>query len=167
MVRGFGELMSGHWIKKKSRQDHRAVLFIWRRFFARMTDFLIWLLPWYFLEEQLFLKPWQHSLSHFLLDQFAACALMVLAEPFWLSRLSTTPGKALFGLRVYHVSGAALTPRQARRRSFLVWRQALGFGLPLYRLLILARAFAGARAGRETDWEENSRLQTLTRRGEA
>lgn len=153
--------MSRHWFKRKSGGDHRTLLFLWRRFFARCIDFLLWLLPWYWLEERFFLEAWQHSLAHFWLDQLIASCLMVISEPLFLALLSTTPGKALFGLGVRHPSGQRLTLRQAGRRTWHVWREALGCGLPFYRLVCLARAFSARRRGYLPDWEEETVLGSL------
>ncbi len=153
--------MSRRWIKRKDKGDRSVSLFLWRRFFARLIDFLIWLALWYSLEERLFLPAWRHSLAHFWLDQFAASGLMFLAEPVWLALLSTTPGKALCGLGVRHPSGGRLTIRQASRRSWHVWGGTLGFGLPFYRLVCLARAYTAQSQGFLPFWEKETSLGSL------
>lgn len=153
--------MSGHWIKWKAKGDRGALLQLWRRFFARFIDFLLWLLLWYFLEEKFFIEAGQHSLAHFWLDQFLAVCFMVVAEPLFLTLLSTTPGKALCGLGVRHPWGQRLTLRQACRRTWQVWAGALGLGLPFYRLVCLARAYAARRQGWLPDWEKETWQGTL------
>ncbi|NLA95261.1 MAG: RDD family protein [Clostridiaceae bacterium] len=161
-----GRVMAWHWIKRNDKGDHSVFSSLWRRFFARLIDFLIWLLLWYSLEEKFFLPAWQHNLAQFWLDQFAACGFMFLAEPVWLTLLSTTPGKALCGLGVRHHSGSRLTISQAARRAGHIWGERLGVGLPFYRLVCLARAYAARRQGFLPFWEKETSLGPLKPGGE-
>lgn len=153
--------MSRHWIVKKEKNDRGALLYLWRRLFARLVDFLLWLALCYWLEEKFFLQSSSHSLARFGIDQLVACSLMVLTEPLFLSSLSTSPGKALAGLRVVSSSGKRLTLKQAYDRAWLIWRHVLGFGLPFFRVVKLFRAYTAKRHGFFFDWEKKTFFRPL------
>lgn len=51
-----------------------------------------------------------------------------------LSWFGTTPAKWLFGIRVAHPGGDLLTFSEALKRSFLVFVQGVGFGIPFVAL---------------------------------
>ena len=138
--------------------NRQTVLFLWRRFGARFVDFLLCLSLCYALAEGLFLDPARHSLAWFLLVQTAAAALMAALEPLLVTRWGRTPGKALFGLKLTSSQGERLTPAQARARPWQLWRAALGYGLPFYRLVTLIRAYAAGKRGTVFIWEEGSIL---------
>lgn len=145
----------------KLKGDRRGILFLWRRLVARLLDYSIWLLVCYGLTNAWILRSRPHDLLCLGMDQIAACGLMVLVEPLLLAFLSTSPGRILAGLRVVDLSGRRLTLGQAIIRSFQVWRQGLGFGLPLLRLVRLSRAYAAKREGILLAWEETSSVQPL------
>ena len=58
----------------------------------------------------------------------------LLAEALLLSLFGTTPAKWLFGIRVEHPGGNLLSFSEALNRSFLVFVQGLGFGIPFVSL---------------------------------
>ncbi|NLA71031.1 MAG: RDD family protein [Clostridiaceae bacterium] len=135
--------------------------FLWRRFSGRLVDFLFWLAVWYPAGQWLSRRAVHHNLALFLLDQVVACALMMATEPLQLVISRTTIGKALFGLRVSDGQGARLTIKNAYHRAFFVWRFALGFGLPFYRLVMLGRAYAEKRSGQPVCWENETLVSPL------
>lgn len=60
--------------------------------------------------------------------------IWVPAEAVLISLFGTTPAKWLFGIRVAHPSGDLLPFSEALNRSFLVFVQGVGFGIPLVAL---------------------------------
>ena len=138
--------------------EKKLTFFLWRRFAARLFDFLLALSFCYVLVEALFLDPARHSLLCFLLLQCLALALAMLLEPFFLAFWGKTPGKGLLGLTLTNLEGRRLSLSQARRRTWQLWREGLGLGLPFYRILGLARSYAVGRQGGSFSWEQGSVL---------
>lgn len=56
------------------------------------------------------------------------------AEAVLLSLLGTTPAKWLFGIKVAHPGGGLLSFSESLNRSFLVFVQGVGFGIPFVAL---------------------------------
>lgn len=131
---------------------------LWRRFLARLLDFLIWLLAAYRLGSFLVPDPARQNLAWFYAVQTLAAVFMILTEPLLLALTGRTPGKLLLRLRVAAPDGGRLTLARACSRSWQVWREGLGFGLPLYRLLALTRSYAAARQGEVAGWEEGTSM---------
>lgn len=140
------------------KREKKLDFFLWRRFAARLIDFLLSLSFCYLLAEAFFLDPDRHSLLYFFLLQWLALGLALLLEPFFLAFWGRTPGKGLLGLALTHDQGGRLSLSEARRRTWRLWREGLGLGLPFYRILGLARSYAAGRQGGSFSWEEGSVL---------
>ncbi len=70
-------------------------------------------------------------IQHFAVSLIVAL-MMLIIEPFFLSRFATTPGKAVFGMRITSAGGEYLSYREAMRRTFEVTWYGLGFFIPIY-----------------------------------
>lgn len=110
-------LVQGEEIIREDRAPKRV--FPWRRWFARGLDQGIWsvllaLCGPLSLEMAVLGKKGGLTLSILLLLLTAA------GETFLLHRFGTTPGKALFGLRIVREDGTLLSLGEAARRSFTV-----------------------------------------------
>lgn len=136
------------------RRQREETLLLWRRFTARLFDFLGFLIPCYLLTNRYLVDANQHSLFILLIEQFVAAALMLLIEPFMIHCFKTTPGKALFRLKITDETGGRLSYKRAFKRSFSIWQHALGFGLPFYRLVVLARLYTFRDENSPRIWEE-------------
>ena len=73
------------------RRQREETLLLWRRFTARLFDFLGFLIPCYLLTDRYLVDANQHSLFILLIEQFVAAALMALIEPFMIHCFKTTP----------------------------------------------------------------------------
>ena len=133
--------------KKKTRA-------LWYRFFARLFDFLIVFALCYAAADRWLIEGNRHTLLMFLLLQIVACWAMLLIEPLMIRWFKTTPGKAVFGIKITDNKGVCLSYGQAYRRSFSLWRHALGYGLPFYRLVVLGRLYAFRHDPGPRRWEE-------------
>jgi hypothetical protein len=90
------------------------------------------------------IEMWQIGvLNYDLAHKMAAAALWIFGEAWFVSRLGTTPGKWLFGLKVENVGNTNKHPAAERTRPS--WRQALnrsasvwfrGWGLGLHPMII-------------------------------
>lgn len=134
---------------------------LWYRFGGRLVDFMVWLMIWYPAGVWISGSVVHHNLALFFVDQVFACLLMTVTEPLLLAVFGTTIGKALFGLRVLDLKGDRLTLKKAYRRTFLVWRFGLGFGLPFYRLVVLGRVYVAKREGEPVGWEKETSLTAV------
>lgn len=64
--------------------------------------------------------------------QFLIYVMMFTLEPVMLHLFGTTPGKLIFGLKLYAGDGSKLTWKQAFTRSFRLFRFGFGFCIPFY-----------------------------------
>lgn len=144
--------------QKAGQSARKETLLLWRRFLARLFDFLVCFLAAYRLGSLLVPEPNRQNLAWLYAVQMMAAAFMAVTEPLLLALTGRTPGKAVLGLRVSDLDGGRLSLAKACSRSWQVWREGLGFGLPLYRLLALTRSYAAARRGARAGWEEGTSL---------
>lgn len=85
--------------------------------------------------------------------QQAALVIWVLLEGFLLHRFGTTPGKALFSLRVTAREGGRPGLQQAMIRAFFVWLIGVGMWLPLLSILTLAYSIWSLKTRGNTFWD--------------
>lgn len=127
----------------------------WRRYFARSFDLLLYGLPLVLLE-RLVLHMSLSALTNnwfILLDSYLAIGLMFLIEPFLLHRWGTTPGKALFGIRLQDRDGEYPSVALARHRLWLVFSKGMGYGIPFYEIYRNYRSYVSCRDGERLAWE--------------
>ena len=129
----------------------------WRRYFARLLDISLY---------TYFVMAFQAIVFHAnmltrstfgnFLDTFIAFLIMMLVEPVLLSKLGTTPGKWLLGLRVTGTTGQPLSYLDALSRTVTVFWRGFGLNIPIYNLFRLWRAYKDCVAGELLDWECDS-----------
>ena len=78
------------------------------------------------------------------------------AEALLLSLFGTTPAKWLFGIRVAHLGGDLLTFSEALNRSFLVYVQGVGFGIPFVALFTQLFAYRRLTKTGTTLWDTST-----------
>lgn len=128
----------------------------WRRFFARYLDIQLCSMLWNMVLGVCKVNLTSRTTGLELLDCIVAILLVLLLEPFFLSRLGTTPGKWVFGLGVTDLDGGRLTYRAAvERTKWAIWR-GLGFYLPIYNLVRLWKSYRACSDGQTLDWEDDS-----------
>lgn len=110
----------------------------WRRYFARMLDVFMYNVLWSTFIALVFqINLANRSDWGNILDSAIAIILMLFLEPLWLSKLGTTPGKAIFGLRIGLHDGSHLSYGQGLERTFGVLASGMGFFIPIYHLIRL------------------------------
>jgi len=128
-----------------------------RRYAARWTDTLVISIPGFMLMGGLFaLAPVKFDnieLTGLLIIVTFAAVVIPLAEALLMSTIGTTPGKALFGIRVHTKDGGKLSYTTAFGRSFLVNCRGVGLGLPIVSLVALAFAYRDLRLSGTTAWD--------------
>lgn len=167
----YGDLDAGAWLERledapsrreepPSRREKPTpadpFLHPWRRYFARSLDVELWAFALWTLLILGFHMPIRFMLGSNriwlrLFVGWLANLPMLLLEPFLLSRWGTTPGKALFGIKVLDSEGEKMPLRQARERTWEVFSRGMGYGIPLYDLW---RNFQSWRECRDRQWHD-------------
>ncbi len=128
----------------------------WRRYFARSLDWMIYAVVWELVCAVILHISWDAGVYQ-VLNWAGGTALMLLLEPLLLSRLGTTPGKALFGLQLRAPDGGLLTYDQAVRRTYGVFWHGMGWNLPLIGLYFSWRSYQQCmEKGKAAPWDENA-----------
>lgn len=137
----------------------------WRRYFARCLDLSLYSLPISAVELLVFHIPFRRlsQLPFSLLNLYLGLALMLLLEPLFLHFWGTTPGKAAFGITLRNAQGEKLPLGWAWLRTWEVFSQGMGFGIPFYSIYRQAQQGHAIRSGDRADWEwgQNGRLDRL------
>lgn len=131
----------------------------WVRFFARALDGAVYLLLWTVV--QLFVLGWVPVTDgEQMLSRAANWCISILLffaiEPVLLSTWGTTPGKALFGLKVRRTDGGKLSWNQALRRLTGVYTQGQCFTIPIAELFFWWKSYKLCRDGFPLPWEEET-----------
>lgn len=131
----------------------------WIRLFARALDGSLYLILW--TAAQWYVLRWfpltqAERLASGVVDWLISILLFFLLEPLLLSTWGTTPGKALFGLKVRRMDGGKLTWSEAVRRLAGVYTKGLFLNIPLVRLYFLWRSYKACREGEPLEWEEGT-----------
>lgn len=114
----------------------------WRRFFARMIDFSIYEILWLaFIGLGFHVNIVTRSFFGDVIDTIVSLLLMLFLEPVLLHFFATTPGKAIFGLRIENPDGSHLSYGQGLERTFGVLAAGMGFNIPIFYLFRLWRSY--------------------------
>jgi len=133
-----------------------AALHPWRRYWARMLDlFLFFVAGGVVLQRILpIVLPGLWTLDVRDPRTLLAFAAWIPVETLCLVLFGTTPGKALYGIRLSRPQGVTL--RAALSRSAKVWFRGLGMAIPLVSIFTLVVAYERlARDGR-TSWDADA-----------
>ena len=130
------------------------VLCPWRRLLARLFDLELYHLAWTALLSLVFhLNMAERNAALRWLDTAICLVLMIMVEPILLSRWGTTPGKAIFGLRVEKADGGRLTYGEGNTRTMsMIWR-GLGWNVPIYTLVRLIKSYNFYCREKELPWD--------------
>lgn len=136
----------------------------WRRFFARTLDMALYTVLWIALLVLLgfHINFLDQGVIISYLKTLVSLVLMVFLEPLFLSKLGTTPGKAILGLRVTDLSGQRLTYRAAAARTGTVISRGMGFEIPIYNLVRYYKSASACGRGEVLPWETKSQLSLRT-----
>lgn len=127
----------------------------WRRYLARMLDIFIYevggaaLLAFAFHVS----LAARSALAGFL-GSYIAIAMMLILEPIWLHRFGTTPGKAVFGLRIEAADGRRLSYGEGFARTWGVISAGMGYNIPIYSLVRLWKSCRLCSEKEAQPWDE-------------
>lgn len=135
----------------------------WRRLFARTVDtctagFVLFMLLIFALSATMpelaadFIK----AIENPIIAGVVLYLIWLPAEALSLSLFGSTPAKWLFGIRVAHPGGNLLSFAAALNRSFLVFVQGVGFGIPFVALFTQLFAYRRLTKTGTTLWDTST-----------
>ena len=143
-------------LEDRNRTDSSA----WARYFARSIDFLIWtLLELIILPAGVIALINEGSVRGFIASVvFGLVELLIIIfiEPLLLAKFKTTPGKALFGIKIQHEDGSALSYMEGVKRTLNLAFYGLGLGLPLICFITMISSYSKYSHGEESIWNVKS-----------
>ena len=122
----------------------------WRRFLARGIDYSLYSLLWYTVAY--FILRWNISEWTFR-NLFIMLALAILIEPFMLRFWGTTPGKAIFGIRIRNKMGENLTLEQGYGRIWGVFAYGYGYWIPIYNIVRMYKSYKACKVNNLMEWD--------------
>lgn len=122
----------------------------WRRYWARCLDFSL-----YNTLVSLLLWDFQNSMIYIPIGTLFA---LLLIEPALLSLFGTTPGKAIFGIRVTDLEGGKLSYGTALERTWTVLWEGEALRIPLICLYFRYKSLDLAEQEIPLSWETDSDL---------
>ena len=140
----------------------------WRRLFARTVDIctaglvLFMLLIFAFsatMPEQA--AGFAKAIENPIIASVVLYLIWLPAEALLLSLFGTTPAKWLFGIRIEHPGGNLLSLAEALNRSFLVFVQGVGFGIPFVALFTQLFAYRRLTKTGTTLWDTSANAVVL------
>ena len=132
----------------------KSTLHPWRRFFARNLDLMICGLIWTAIYALGFHWNQPNGLLVQLLNTYVGWGLLFLLEPMCLHFWGTTPGKALFGISIRGANGEKLSWSEALGRTWRVFGDGCGYGLPVYSFWRQWRSYRDCQDGERGAWED-------------
>lgn len=133
------------------KQDVKLKLNLpWRRFFARDLDYMLCGLLLTVVVEQI---PRLENLKGVL-----TLVAMLLLEPLCLKLFATTPGKAIFGIRVLNPEEGKLSYGDGLVRTWTVMWEGEAMRIPIINYYFLYKAYSATENGLILSWEWDSDL---------
>lgn len=143
-------------LEDRNRTDSSS----WARYFARGIDFTIWtMLELLILPGGFFAIINENSATGFISSVvfgLIELAVIIFVEPLFITMFKTTPGKAVFGIRIQHEDGSALSYMEAVKRTLNLAFYGLGFGIPFVSLITMISSYSKYSHGEESVWNVKS-----------
>lgn len=125
----------------------------WVRYWARTVDMLVAMVV---VATGAGLVVRQVGEDYEALFGFAILLSTLLVEPLWFAMIGTTPGKALFHIRVRNRDGTRLSFSRAFGRRLSVLIRGEGLGIPILSLVTHIMAYSRLSNHGVTSWDEAS-----------
>jgi len=127
----------------------------WRRFFARTLDLSIYNALWsIFLIFVFHVNLAAISNMERIFNSFMAIFIMLLLEPLWLNLSGTTPGKAVFGIKIEKPEGEKLSYLDGFQRTWKVIGAGMGYNIPIYNLVRMWKSYKKCIQNESQPWDE-------------
>lgn len=142
---------SGNKVIRSNNIDLPSADCPWRRLFARVIDIGCYWLLWYIVA--FFILQWDET-RRIASSLAIAIILMLFIEPLLIMLVTTTPGKALFGIRVTGRGGSKLTVFETYARMWGVLSMGMGLLIiPVYNLYRLYKSYKTYMNSGELPWD--------------
>ena len=135
----------------------------WRRLFARTVDtctagFLVFLVLVFAFSAVMPAQAagFAKAIENPIIAGVVLYLVWLPAEAVFLSSFGTTPAKWLFGIKVAHPGGDLLSFSEALNRSFLVFVQGVGLGIPFVALFTQLFAYRRLTKTGTTLWDTSA-----------
>lgn len=146
--------MTADIISENNEPILKGVYHPWRRYFARMLDISIYTMLWnIFLIMVVKVNINNKGFWEEVLDIIISTSIMLFIEPLLLKLFKTTPGKAIFGLKIETSSGHPLTYKEGLDRTWELLGKGMGYRIPFYNLYRLWKSYELCQEQEETSWD--------------
>lgn len=145
-------------LSKMERGDElQQVFHPWRRYLARMLDIFMYNILWsaflaFVFHSNLITRSNFENIFH----SYIALVMMLFLEPLWLHLLGTTPGKAIFGLRIENPDGSRISYGEGFERTWGVIGAGIGYNIPIYSLVRLWKSYKVCSENETQPWDEST-----------
>lgn len=145
-------------VSQEQKADELPYVFYpWRRFLARTLDISIYNLIWTaFLMSVFHINMLTRGRIGQIFDTLVSFGIMLFIEPLLLSLFGTTPGKAIFGLKIVDSEGRPLNYRQGLERTWRVIGIGMGYNIPIYYLVRLWKSYKLCSQNERLPWDEST-----------
>lgn len=131
------------------------VFYPWRRFLARILDLSIYSTLWSIILILVFhVNLATRSSIENIFNTIISLVIMLFLEPLWLHLSGTTPGKAIFGLRIEDSEGRRLRYLEGFERTWGVLSSGMGYNFPIYNLVRLWKSYKLCSENETLPWDE-------------
>ena len=150
------------------KERKERVLFPWRRLFARGVDLCVYTLLWWSIAY--FVFHWNVMLFHWFTRSCIifgiSFAIMLVLEPLPLRIFGTTPGKALFGMKLRNKDGKKLSLKQGYERVYNVFSRGCGYVvIPVYNFVRMFKSCKLCQVTGAVEWDAEEDIR-YTYRGD-
>ena len=128
----------------------------YRRFLARTIDFNFYAIIIYFIVFVIFNAKITSDYASDLLTTILTLITMLFIEPLLLSKLGTTLGKFILGLRVYDEENNLLTYKSALDRTLNIIIYGYGLNIPIISAICQIKTFLRIHKNKKCIWEEEN-----------
>lgn len=148
---------------QRADAEHDGAPHPWRRAGARLVDVIVYIFVFALVlavvVPDLAKQPPPDPTTMNPLYHLATIPVLVLLEGLLLHLFGTTPGKALFSVRVTTADGGRLSLAQSLSRTARLWLAGLALGLPILSLVAPIAAYFRLNARGRTWWDESMDLR--------
>ena len=135
----------------------------WRRYFARIFDFVLGGMAVAVTLGLLFPAVWNAGSFEGWVAVLGVLVGFPVLDAVCLSKWQTSPGKWLLSVRTVRPDGRRLTYGAALGRAYGVMVSGMWFGIPILAIIPLARAHLRASRGEAQPWEKSTGTRTEVR----
>lgn len=139
-----------------NKENNTLIVRPWVRLGAKYIDLLLFSL---IFDEMIFFFLGVNSFGAF--HAILGLLTWTLIEPFILTTCGTTLGKWLLRIEIRNIDGSKISYMKALVRSFGIWVNGFGMGIPILSLMTLIFSYARLYKKGITSWDQNGNFIIL------